>query len=311
MRELAQELPPAGLLSDDLFLETARGFDLFGDTVAVADRMAGRVQLFRASGEHIATLGGPLGPGDPEILESPWRVQFAPDGALWVGDPGRAALVRFPSGGGEPQAARLPGAAVATTVGFGVDHVLGAIGLSAQPGFLLAVYGLADGSLNIPNEVPLPEELAFSPIDRISAQHVMMSVGREGEVILLDGVRTTLWRIELEYDPPRIVRVSRLAVPDWLVRSTRAEMERRVEGRPGVSAPGFKDMRADKRGVWLVPAIDPVDGVFLPYEEDGRATVLWRDPQRREAWSSRILDDDTAWLMFPESLMRFTVAEGG
>ena len=309
VRERVQELPPAGLLSDDLFLETARGFDLFGDTVAVADRVAGRVQLFRSSGEHIATLGGPLGPGDPEILESPWRVQFAPDGALWVGDPGRAALVWFPSGGGEPQTARLPGATMATAVGFGVDHVLGAIGLSAQPGFLLAAYGLADGPLNIPNEVPLPEELAFGPVDRISALHVVMSVGREGEVILLDGMRTILWRIELEYDPPRIVRISRIAVPDWLVESTRAEMERRVTGRPGVSAPGFKDMRAGERGVWLVPAIDPVDGVFLPYEEDGRATVLWRDPQRQEAWSSRILDDDTAWLMFPGSLMRFTVAD--
>ncbi|MYC89238.1 MAG: hypothetical protein F4X22_13530 [Gemmatimonadales bacterium] len=312
VRKLVQELPPAGLLSDDLFLESARGFDLFGDTVAVADRMAGRVQLFRSSGEHIATLGGPLGPGDPEILESPWRVQFAPDGSLWIGDPGRAALIRFPSGGGEPQTARLPGATMATAVGFGVDHVLGAIGLSARPRFLLAAYGLADGPLDIPSEVPLPEELTFGPVDRISAQHVVMSVGREGEVILLDGVRTILWRIELEYDPSRIVRISRIAVPDWLVESTRAEMEQRVAGRPGVSAPGFKDMRAGERGVWLVPAIDPVDGVFLPYEEDGRATVLWRNPQQRQgAWSSRILDDGTAWLMFPGSLMRFTVAGEG
>ena len=130
-------------------------------------------------------------------------------------------------------------------------------------------------------------------------------------MVLLDGMRTILWRIELEYDPPKIVRISRIAVPDWLVEGTRAEMEGRVAGRPGVSAPGFKDMRAGERGVWLVPAIDPVDGVLLPYEEDGRVTVLWRDPQRQEAWSSRILDDDTAWLMFPGSLMRFTVAEEG
>lgn len=201
---------------------------------------------------------------------------------------------------------------MATAVGFGVDHVLGAIGLSARPRFLLAAYGLADGPLDIPSEVPLPEELTFGPVDRISAQHVVMSVGREGEVILLDGVRTILWRIELEYDPSRIVRISRIAVPDWLVESTRAEMEQRVAGRPGVSAPGFKDMRAGERGVWLVPAIDPVDGVFLPYEEDGRATVLWRNPQQRQgAWSSRILDDGTAWLMFPGSLMRFTVAGEG
>ena len=125
VRELVQELPPGGLLADDLFLETADGFDLFGDTVAVSDRVAGRVQLFRSSGEHIATLGGPPGPGDPEMLESPMRVQFAPDGTLWVGDPGRAALVGFPSGGGEPQTARLPGAAMATAIGFGVDHFLG------------------------------------------------------------------------------------------------------------------------------------------------------------------------------------------
>ncbi len=304
------ELPPGGIMSDDLFLESADGFDLFGDTVAIADRLAGRVQLFRSEGEHIATLGGPSGPGDPDVLQSPMRVQFAPDGALWVGDPGRASIVRFPSGGGEPRAARLPGAAIATTVGFGVDHVLGAIGLSAQPDFLLAAYGLADEPLNIPNEAPLPKELAFGPVDRLSAQHVVLSAGREGEVILLDGIRTTLWRIELEYEPPRIVRITPIPMPDWLVQRTRAEMERIVEGRPGVTAPGFKEMRAGERGVWLVPAMDPVDGVFLPYEE-GRATVLWRDPRRREAWSSRILDDDTAWLMFPGSLMRFTLAAEG
>lgn len=309
-QEMVRELPPGGIMSDDLYLESADGFDLFGDTVAIADRLAGRVQLFRSDGKHIATLGGPSGPGDPDVLQSPMRVQFAPDGALWVGDPGRASIVRFPSGGGEPQTARLPGATMATTVGFGVDHVLGAIGLSAQPGFLLAAYGLADEPLNIPNEVPLPEELAFGLVDRISAQHVVMSVGREGEVILLDGIRTILWRIELEYEPLRIVRIAPIPIPDWLVQRTRAEMERIVEGRPGVSAPGFKDMRAGERGVWLVPAIDPVDGLFLPHEEDGRATVLWRDPLREEAWSSRVLED-TAWLMYAASLRLFTIADDG
>ncbi len=309
VKELVRELPPGGVLSDDLFLESADGFDLFGDTVAIADRLAGRVQLFRSEGEHIATLGGPSGPGDPDVLQSPWRVEFAPDGALWVGDLGRGALVRFPPGDGEPRTVRLP--VISTAAGFGVDHVLGPVGPSVEPGFLLTAYAVADRPLNIPNEVPLPAELASetSRMNRILPLNLVVSGGRKGEVILLDGMRTILWRIELEYDPPRIVRISRIAVPDWLVESTRAEMERRVTGRPGVSAPGFKDMRAGERGVWLVPAIDPVDGVFLPYEEDGRATVLWRDPQRQEAWSSRILDDDTAWLMFPGSLMRFTVAD--
>ncbi|MDE0651040.1 MAG: hypothetical protein OXI12_11945 [Gammaproteobacteria bacterium] len=311
VRELAQELPPAGLLADDLFLETARGFDLFGDTVAVADRVAGRVQLFRADGEHIATLGGPSGPGDPDVLQSPMRVEFAPDGALWVGDSGRGALVRFPPGDGEPRTVRLP--VISTAVGFGVDHVLGPVGPSIEPGFLLTAYAVADRPLNIPSEVPLPAQLTHEASwrNRIGVFNLVVSGGRNGEVVLLDAMRTILWRIELEYDPPRIVRISRIPVPDWLVESTRAEMERIVEGRPGFSAPGFKDMRAGERGVWLVPAIDPVDGVFLPYEENGRATVLWRDPQRQEAWSSRILDDDTAWLMFPGSLMRFTVAEEG
>ncbi len=310
MRELVRELPPGGVLSDDLFLETARGFDLFGDTVAIADRLAGRVQLFRSGGEHIATLGGPSGPGDPDVLQSPWRVEFAPDGALWVGDLGRGALVRFPPGEGEPRTVRLP--VISTAGGFGVDHVLGPVGPSVEPGFLLTAYAVADRPLNIPSEVPLPAELAYEASwrSRIGALNLVVSGGRKGEVVLLDAMETILWRIELEYEPPRIVGISRIPVPRWLVESTRAEMARIVEGRPGVRAPGFKDMRAGERGVWLVPAIDPVDGLFLPYEEGGRTTVLWRDPLHEEAWSSRVLDQ-TAWQMYPGSLRLFTIADEG
>lgn len=306
--EFLRELPPGGVLAHDIFLERARGFDLFGDTVAVADRLAGRVHLFRSTGEHIATLGGPLGPGDPEILKSPWRVEFAPDGALWVGDPGQGALVQFPRGGGEPHAVRLP---VATTAaGFGVDHVIGPVGPSTQPGFLLTGYGVADGPLNIPSEVPLPGELAYGLEDRMSAGHLVVSGGRRGEVILLDAIRTILWRIELDYAPPKIVRTSRIAIPEWLVKSTQAYMERMAEAFPGATAPGFKDMRAGQRGVWLVPALDSIDGVFVPYEADGRVTVLWRDPLREEAWSSRVRDD-TAWLMYSASLQLFKIADEG
>ncbi len=310
MRELVRELPPGGVLSDDLFLETARGFDLFGDTVAIADRVAGRVQLFRSEGEHIATLGGPSGPGDPDVLQSPMRVEFAPDGALWVGDLGRGALVRFPPGEGEPRTVRLP--VISTAAGFGVDHVLGPVGPSVEPGFLLTAYAAGDRPLNIPSEVPIPAELAYEASwrSRIGTLNLVVSGGRKGEVVLLDAMETILWRIELEYEPPRIVRISRIPVPRWLVESTRAEMARIVEGRPGVRAPGFKDMRAGERGVWLVPAIDPVDGLFLPYEEGGRTTVLWRDPLHEEAWGSRVLDD-TAWQMYPASLRLFTIADEG
>ena len=310
MRELVRELPPGGVLSDDLFLETARGFDLFGDTVAIADRLAGRVQLFRSEGEHIATLGGPSGPGDPDVLQSPMRVEFAPDGALWVGDLGRGALVRFPPGEGEPRTVRLP--VISTAAGFGVDHVLGPVGPSVEPGFLLTAYAAGDRPLNIPSEVPIPAELAYEASwrSRIGTLNLVVSGGRKGEVVLLDAMETILWRIELEYEPPRIVRISRIPVPRWLVESTRAEMARIVEGRPGVRAPGFKDMRAGERGVWLVPAIDPVDGLFLPYEEGGRTTVLWRDPLHEEAWGSRVLDD-TAWQMYPASLRLFTIADEG
>ena len=310
MRELVRELPPGGVLSDDLFLESADGFDLFGDTVAIADRLAGRVQLFRSEGEHIATLGGPSGPGDPDVLQSPMRVEFAPDGALWVGDLGRGALVRFPPGEGEPRTVRLP--VISTAAGFGVDHVLGPVGPSVEPGFLLTAYAAGDRPLNIPSEVPIPAELAYEASwrSRIGTLNLVVSGGRKGEVVLLDAMETILWRIELEYEPPRIVRISRIPVPRWLVESTRAEMARIVEGRPGVRAPGFKDMRAGERGVWLVPAIDPVDGLFLPYEEGGRTTVLWRDPLHEEAWGSRVLDD-TAWQMYPASLRLFTIADEG
>ena len=134
--ELVRELPPGGELAEELLLERASGFDLFGDTVAIADRLAGRILLFRSTGEHLATLGGPLGPGDPEILESPVRVEFAPDGTLWAGDRARSVIAGFPPGGGEPRIARVWPATSAAT--FRVDRVLGPVGLSAQAGFLLA-----------------------------------------------------------------------------------------------------------------------------------------------------------------------------
>lgn len=305
--ELVRELPPGGILAHDIFLESAYGFDLFGDTVATADGLAGRVQLFRSSGEHIATLGGPLGPGDPDILELPVRVQFAPDGTFWVGDVGRAALVGFAPGGGEPRIARLP--VVTTAEGFGVDRVLGPVGPSAQPGFLLTAYAVGDGPLHIPSEVPLPDELAFDLEDRLSPRHLMVSGGPGDGVILLDGIRTMLWRIGLEYEPPRIVDITRIPVPEWLVGSTRAEMGAIVEALPpGATAPGFKDVRAGEQGVWLVPSLDSIDGLFVPYEADGRATVLWRDPLLDAAWSSRLLGD-SAWLMYPATLRLFAVAD--
>jgi hypothetical protein len=198
VKELVRELPPGGILSDNIFLESADGFDLFGDTVAIADRVAGRVQLFRSGGGHIATLGGPSGPGDPDVLQSPWRVEFAPDGALWVGDLGFGALVRFPPGGGEPRTVRLP--VISTAGGFGVDHVLGPVGPSVEPGFLITAYAAADRPLNIPSEVPLPAELAYEASwrSRIGAFNLVLSGGRKGEVVLLDAMQTILWRIELE-----------------------------------------------------------------------------------------------------------------
>lgn len=133
--ELVLEVPDGGVLAEEFFIEEADGFDLFGDTVAIADRTAGRIQLFRSTGEHIATLGGPPGPGDPETLGSPNRLEFAPDGTLWAGDTQRAAVVGFPPGGGEPYTARVQPATSAAT--FGVDHVLGPIGISGEAGFRL------------------------------------------------------------------------------------------------------------------------------------------------------------------------------
>ncbi len=309
--ELVLEVPPGGVLAEGLFLERASGFDLFGDTVAIADRLGGRIQLFRSTGEHIATLGGPLGPGDPEILESPVRVEFAPDGTLWAGDPVRSVVAGFPPEGGEARIARVWPATSAAT--FGVDPVLGPVGLSAQAGFLLTAYAAGDRPLDIPLDVPIPEELAynqgnpssfFNRMDRT----VAVSGWRRGEVILLDGRRIILWRIRLEYEPPRIVDISRLPLPEWLVESARADLRVMEEAFPGAIASGFKDMRAGSRGVWLTPGEPAIDGVFIPYDPDDRATVLWRDPMRREAWRVRLLDD-SAWLMYPASLRLFTVAD--
>lgn len=309
--ELVRELPPGGVLADDIFLESARGFDLFGDTVAIADRLAGRVQLFRSTGEHIATLGGPLGPGDPETLKSPFRVEFAPDGTLWAGDTGRGVVAGFPPGGVEPRTARVWPATSAAT--FGVDHVLGPVGISGQAGFLLTAYAIGNHPLEIPSEVPIPGELALNQgnlesfINRMG-QTLVVSGGRRGELVLLDGKRLVVWRIRLEYEPPRIVEILRHSLPEWLVESARADLRVMEEAFPGAIASAFKDMRAGPRGVWLTPATPVIDGVFVPYDPDARATVLWPDPMRREAWQVRILDD-SAWLMYPASLQLFTIAD--
>ncbi len=309
--ELVRELPPGGVLADELFFERASGFALFGDTVAIADRLAGRIHLFRSTGEHIATLGGPPGPGDPETLESPVRIAFAPDGTLWAGDTGRGVVAGFPPGGGEPHTARVPLATSAAT--FGVDLILGPIGISGEVGFLLTAYAAGDRPLEIPSEVPIPGELALSPGDvgglmNRMDQTLLVSGGRRGEVVLLDGKRLVLWRVRLEYEPPRIVKISRHSLPEWLVESAQADLRMMEEAFPGAIASAFKDMMADSRGVWLTPAAPAIDGVFLPDDPDDRAMVLWRDPNRREAWRVRILDD-AAWLMYPASLQLFAIAD--
>ncbi len=313
------EFPDAVLTVRDApglpILEDAWSFDLRGDTVAIADRLAGRVQVFNLRGEHLKSLGGSTGTG-PDILEAPLHVGFAADGTLWVGDMGTGRLVRFSSN------LEVTGSVPAPINGpirrFAVDPVLGIVIASTTEGYLLAARGDGGANEDIPSEIPIPADLLPVPgefgvdISRQLGDSFLLSSGGEGELFLVDERSITLWRIRLEYAPPRMVDIHEVVLPEWLVN--RVEERRQVTMEtfghtPGLQPPPpFNSMTVTGDGVWLEPAGSAgigVRGVLIPHRA-GEVTVLWRGDEAPPVWKSR-LRDGVAYLLNRTTLSQYEV----
>ena len=274
-------------------LEDARAFDLIGDTLAIADRLAGRVYLFDVAGRHLRTLGGPAGSG-PDVLQAPQRVVFGRDRSLWVGEGRERRIVRFGPDLEVAETIRLSAGGPGVTGRFAVDPVLGAITASMSEDHLLAAVG--EETLDIPSHVPIPGELGFDPLARAMGSYFLSSRG-ENELVLVDDRSLTLWRVRLEYAPPGIVGIEEIVLPRWLLDRMEESRERTLEAfrhTPGYAF-AFKGMRATRDGVWLEPAGTGIRGVLVPYDT-GDVTVLWRadEPERNR---TNLLRDGVAYIL--------------
>ena len=289
--------PVAGAAASDEagipILQAARAFDLIGDTLAIADQLAGRIHLFDLTGRYFRALGGPVGSG-PEVLQSPVRIVFGPDRSLWVGDGRRGRIVRFGPDLEVAETIHLPSGGLGFADRFAVDPVLGIITASMSDGHLLAALG--EETLDIPSQVPIPGELAFNPVARAMGFYFLSSRG-EKELVLVDDQSLTLWRVQLEYAPLGIVGFEEIVLPQWLLDRIQAGRERTLEAfrrTPG-HAFAFRAMRATRDGVWLEPAGSGIRGVLVPYDT-GDVTVLWRadEPERNR---KNLVRDGVAYVL--------------
>ncbi|WP_419933889.1 hypothetical protein [Candidatus Palauibacter sp.] len=274
-------------------LEGAQAFDLIGDTLAIADQLAGRVHLFDVAGRHLRTLGGPAGSG-PDVLQAPLHIVFGRDRSLWVGDGGGGRIVRFGPDLEVAETIQLPARGLGFAGRFAVDPVLGVITASMSEGHLLTVVG--EETLDIPSQVPLPGELGFDLLARAMGFYFLSYRG-QNELVLADDRSLTLWRVQLEYAPPGIVGIEEIVLPRWLLDRMEESRERTLETfrhTPG-HAFAFRGMRATRDGVWLEPAASGIRGVLVPYDA-GDVTVLWRadEPERNR---KNMLRDGVAYIL--------------
>ena len=283
------------VVAHGLMFEDARSFDILGDTIAISDASAGRVHIFTSNGRHLRTLGGPQRDGTgPNVLNAPTTVRFASDGTLWVEDMGSDRVIQFSSSLDLVSDAHLAPSGV--PAGFAVDPILGLVTGATEPGFVLTVHG--EERMNVPADVPLPEELTRAPTGfdleplppaivaqarhEFGSSFQVASAGR-GKLVLLDGPNLKVWRVDLAYDPPRIVGIEEIAIPPWLLGQLRRDREEFREAFGGLAPVAFNSMRVSEGGVWLEPAGGAgigIRGVWLPLDEaDERGVVaFWRSP---------------------------------
>ena len=244
------------------------------------------------------------------------HVGFAPDGTLWVGDMGAGRVIRFSSDLEVTESVPVP--INGPIRRFAVDPVLGIIIASTTEGYLLTARGGDGEHEDIPSEIPVPGELLPIPgelgvdISRQMGDSFLLSSGGEGELFLVDERSVTLWRVRLEYAPPRIVSIDEVVLPEWFVNHV--EEKRRITMEtfghmPGIRPPPpFNSMRVTGDGVWLEPAGSAgigVRGVLIPHLA-GEVTVLWRGDETLAVWKSR-LRNGVAYLLNKTTMSQYEV----
>src|SRR5690606_31898038 len=160
--------------------------------VYVLDRMAGSIQVYAASGEHVRTIGTRGdGPGE---LQSPNAIGWGPEGHLWVVDARNGRYVVFDSDGGLVQTLSRPvgGMAGDWPVTFTTDGRLFDVTFELGPGG--------------PSAVPVELDISGEPVREIGPMELPRygAWGLSGEEVRQDG---QVFFIEVPFAPMQVWQV--------------------------------------------------------------------------------------------------------
>jgi len=258
----AQELRPAGLVarfparSDSVLIERGAALAVMDGEVFVLDGLADRVLRFSATGEPLATIGGPgEGPGE---LAGVSALHVTGEGTVWVASVRSLRLTGFDRQGRVIAEHRTPYPVSAFGVLRGPRLVIPTPYPEAP---LAALEARADTSLL--SATGVPRELASPAIERLRFRGVLMASEPGGVIWFLqnhDPAGAGLWRFTVSSDPPGLADIESVPLPRWLrealVEESIALRSRESSGRPDGSLEmiPYKGLLAGDHGrVWLNP----------------------------------------------------------
>jgi hypothetical protein len=258
----------------------------------VLDAQAGQLRVFGADGRHVRSLGGQgAGPGE---LRQPLGMAMAPDGALWVVDPGNGRFTVFDTAGALRTTVRRasgltmmpwpgrfdrqgrlwdvstgPGGMSGPPSLLRVDPASGRVQPVNLPAFSPAQFSTSNGPVSVSAPVPFSPELVWT-------------LDAEGRVWSGVSDRYRLRLHELAGDTVRVVE--RAAAPVEVAASERDSLPARLKwftdqgGRIDLSRvpkhkPAFVSIRTDDQGwLWVRPALPAAErnAAFDVFDPEGR-----------------------------------------
>ncbi|HEX2209719.1 MAG TPA: 6-bladed beta-propeller [Longimicrobium sp.] len=258
----------------------------------VLDAQASQVRVFGPDGRHVRSFGGQgAGPGE---FKQPMGMTFAPDGGLWVVDPGNGRFAVFDTAGAlrttvrrasghfmYPWPGRFDRQGRLWDVAIGPDGIAGAPALLRVdpasgagapvhlPSYAPAQFSTSRGSVSIAAPVPFTPELAWA-LD--ADGRVWSGVTDRYRLRLHEPAGDTLRIVERAASPVEIAASERDSVPAQLKWFTdqggRIDLSRLPKHKPA-----FVSIRTDDRGwLWVrpsLPASEP-DAAFDVFDPEGR-----------------------------------------
>lgn len=258
----------------------------------VLDAQASQLRTFSADGKHVRSVGGQgAGPGE---LKQPMGMAAAPDGALWVVDPGNgrftvfdtsgavretvrraSGLAMFPWPGRFDRQGRLwdvstgPGGMSGPPALLRVEPASGKVQPVNLPAFTPAQFSTTNGPVSVSAPVPFAPSLVWT----LDAEgRVWSGVSDRYRLRLHDPAGDTVRVVERAAAPVEVAASERDSLPAQLKWFT--DQGGRIDlSRVPRHKPAFVSIRTDDQGwLWVRPELPATErnAAFDVFDPDGR-----------------------------------------